>query len=471
MNPHLQRARILIGQSRFELAQREIRNALTEEPDNAEAHALLAVCLVDAKQFDEARREAQQAIHLAPDDCYTHYVYSVVLYSLNQLSESKQAVEEAIGINPYEVSYFAQLGQVELQLRNWKAAELAANQGLELDPEDVTCTNLRAQALVKQGKNIEAQQSIQSALQRSPDDADSHANMGWSYLEQGQAEKAMEHFREALRLEPEMEWARRGIVEAMKAHYTVYRWILNWFLWTAKLRERAQFGIVFGAYIGYQVLRKVADSNPVLAPFINPILIAYIVFALMTWLSSPLFNLVLRTNKFGRLALSKEEVKTSTWVGVCVVLAAIMLIGYLATGTAEYLLGGVSFALIVPPISKIYDCDEGWPRTTLSLISIGMLGAGVFMVTCMLSGAWVPGRVGRALSGSGAVFFFPLLICSIATQFGVNFLVNARPKRTESSGKLLWTLGLVAIGFIWLAMIGFTCLVVFVTMLDGEQVN
>lgn len=471
MNPHILRARVLIEQSRFDMAEREIRGALIEDPNQAEAHALLAICLVNAKKYDDARSEAQLAIHLAPDDGFTHYVHSVVLSSLNQLRESKQAIEEAIGLNPYVTEYFAQLGQIELQLRNWKAAELAAGQGLELDPEHVLCTNLRAQALVKQGKNIEAQQSIRSALQRAPEDADSHANMGWSYLEQGQPEKAMEHFREALRLEPEMEWARRGIVEAMKARYIVYRWILNWFLWTAKLRERAQFGLVFGAYIGYTVLRRVAANNPTLAIFINPILFAYVVFAMMTWLSSPLFNLVLRTSKFGRLALSKEEVKTSTWVGVCVLLALVMLITYAVTGTSEYLLGGICFALIVPPISKVYDCDEGWPRNTLALISIGTLGAGIIIATCMLLGAWIPGRPGRALVGSGAIFFFPLLIVSIATQFGINFLISAKPKRTESKGKLVWILGLIGIGLLWIVMIGFTCLAVLVAIVDEEQLG
>ncbi len=65
MNPHIQRARMLIEQSRVDMAEREIRGALAEEPDNAEAHALLGVCLVDMQKFDEARREAEMAVHLA----------------------------------------------------------------------------------------------------------------------------------------------------------------------------------------------------------------------------------------------------------------------------------------------------------------------------------------------------------------------------------------------------------------------
>ena len=39
----------------------------------------------------------------------------------------------------------------------------------------------------------------------------------WALIEQGEHEQAMEHFREALRLNPQLDWARQGIVEAMKA--------------------------------------------------------------------------------------------------------------------------------------------------------------------------------------------------------------------------------------------------------------
>ncbi len=131
------------------------------------------------------------------------------------------------------------------------------------------------QALVKQGKNIQAQESIRAALERAPENANAHANMGWSLSGTESTQKAMEHFREALRLEPEMEWARRGIVEAMKAHYFIYRWILNWFLWTAQI---ARTSPVWPGHRCLPGLHRAASCGscqyPDLAPFINPLLIA-----------------------------------------------------------------------------------------------------------------------------------------------------------------------------------------------------
>ena len=55
------------------------------------------------------------------------------------------------------------------------------------------------------------------ALGRNPENAHTNANQGWSLLHGGQPGKALEHFREALRLDPDLEFARAGMVEALKA--------------------------------------------------------------------------------------------------------------------------------------------------------------------------------------------------------------------------------------------------------------
>ena len=58
-------------------------------------------------------------------------------------------------------------------------------------------------------------------------------------LDEGKYPQAMEHFREALRLEPDMEWARLGVVETLKAKRVLYRPVLWYFLWISKFSSRA----------------------------------------------------------------------------------------------------------------------------------------------------------------------------------------------------------------------------------------
>ena len=82
MNPNLERAVLLYQQSRHDLAEAELRQALAHDPQDAYAHALLALCLAAREKFDAAIAEARQAIHLAPDFPFAHYAHARVLYDL-----------------------------------------------------------------------------------------------------------------------------------------------------------------------------------------------------------------------------------------------------------------------------------------------------------------------------------------------------------------------------------------------------
>ena len=155
------------------------------------------------------------AVHLGPDLPFPHYALAEVWLARNRLKASLAAVNEAIRLNPEDVHHFALLSRIHFGRSSWQAGLEAAEAGLAIDPESVPCTNLRAMCLVRLGRKAEAGATIDAAL-AEPEIALTHANQGWTLLEQRKPQKAMEHFREALRIDPELEWARVGIVEAMK---------------------------------------------------------------------------------------------------------------------------------------------------------------------------------------------------------------------------------------------------------------
>src|SRR5438876_7808655 len=125
--------------------------------------------------------------------------------------------------------------------------------------------------MVKLGRKAEAGTTIDAALARNPDSAVTHANQGWTLLEKGEPKKALEHFREALRLDPENEWARHGIVEALKARNVIYGLMLRHFLWMSKLSPAAQWGVILGGYFLNRMLGTAAKTSPDLAPWLLPI--------------------------------------------------------------------------------------------------------------------------------------------------------------------------------------------------------
>jgi tetratricopeptide (TPR) repeat protein len=430
MNQNLQRAVLLIQQSRHELAEGELRQSLATEPDDPYAHALMALCLAQREQFKEATAEAEQAIHLGPDFSFAHYAMARVMHRRNREDEALAAIHEAIRLEPFDADYLATLAEIQLHERQWSAALEAAEMGLQIDSEHTGCTNLRAIALVKLGRKAEAGRTIGAALARDPQNAITHANQGWTLLDQGDPKKALEHFREALRLDPDNEWARRGIVEALKARNFVYALMLRYFLAMGKLSRRGQWAVVLGGYMGNQMLGAVARANPALAPWILPLRVLYIAFAIMTWAASPLFNLMLRLNRFGRLALSREQTVASNWIGSSLLLALVFLAGCFVRGFhTPWLVGTLIFGLLVLPLAGTFKCAVGWPRRTMAIYTAVMAVSGIAALSLFfVAEGQTEERAKEILDYSGFPFTV-FLLGTVGAAWVANFLIMQRPRR------------------------------------------
>jgi tetratricopeptide (TPR) repeat protein len=297
---------------------------------------------------------------------FAHYANGHVHLARNDLKQARAAAEEAIRLDPSDADNFGLLAAVEINAERPRAALEAAERGLALDPEHVRCTNLRSMALVKLGRREEASATLDAALARDPENAATHANRGWALLHAGSPVPAMEHFREALRIEPDMDWARAGIVEALKARNFIYRWMLAYFLWMSRLSGRARWGVILGLYFGYRFMDSVAENNPDLAPWLRPLLTAYIVFALLTWVADPLFNLMLRLSRFGRLALSRHQIVASNWILLCLVSATVCLAIALLTDSGVAILGAMLCGAMSIPVAGTFARPPGTGRRILT---------------------------------------------------------------------------------------------------------
>jgi tetratricopeptide (TPR) repeat protein len=390
MGVHFERARLLLEQSRYEMAQKELHQALAESPNDASAHALLGLCLSYQQQYQEATKEAETAIGLAPDSPFSHYIMGFILCERQRYTTAESSIYQAIRLNPYQASYFALLARCKYNQKLWQEALDAATQGLTLNAENIECLNYRALSLSQLGRGQEALAAAESAIAQSPQDAASYASNGWILLSHGKSpQKALECFREALRLNPNLEWARQGIVEALKAQNPIYRLMLRYFLWSSRLDNRTRWIFTFGLYFTVRIL-LVSFAQTGLMPLVVVVVIAYLLFVILSWIADPLFTLLLRWNKFGRLALSEKQIQQSNWWGACFLTAILSLVIWLFTKNMSALLGAIIFGLLLIPIAAIFHCRQSWTTRVMAIYTIVLvvLGISILILSMTSQSLW-----------------------------------------------------------------------------------
>ncbi|HEY0153137.1 MAG TPA: tetratricopeptide repeat protein [Longimicrobium sp.] len=376
---HRERGWILATQGRHEMAEREYRLALAEDPHDSVTHALLAILLAELdERHVEALVEARVAIRLDPEDAFAHFAEAHVHLQAERWDEGERAALAAIEIDPDEPRNYTALSFAHLGRRRWKEALDAADEALALDPEHAPALNMRATALVHLGRKDEAGATLHGALARDPENADTHANQGWALLHAGDRKGALEHFRESLRLDPEGEWAREGLAEALKARNPLYAGMLRYFLWMNRLDKRTQWMVIVGGIFGYNVVRIVARDNPGLAPWLTPLMVAYGVFVVLSWAAPQIFNAVLMASRDGRYVLSPEQRRSGAWMAVGLGAVLALCVAALVSREEWATSGAMLFAGLLIPLAAAFRGPRGRPTPKLSA------AAGVLYATAAL---------------------------------------------------------------------------------------
>lgn len=377
MSVHLARAKILLAQSRPAEAEREARQALAANPHDASAHAFLALCCAQLGRHEDALMEARMAVGLAADEGAFHRVLGFVLHRAGRQIEAMKSVEEALRLSPFDAHVLVLKASIHLAQRSWTEAVEAAEAALALDPEHVEAANFRAMALMQLGRKQEAAATMEHALRHEPDNALSHANQGWNCLHRNEPHAAKEHFREALRLDPELDYAREGMLEALKARNPVYRVMLAYFLWMGRQASWLQWALVVGVFFGGRIMGALSAALPPGKGWVViPLYVAFYGFIYLSWTAQPLFNLVLRIDPFGRHVLSRDQRWGSTWFGLsfAVVLAALAWWG--ATGAEVGPLVALDAAIVSLCVAATVN-RTGGVRLLLGVATVVLAGLAV----------------------------------------------------------------------------------------------
>ena len=427
MSAHFQRGLLLESQSRFAHAADEYRRHLADDPDDALGHTHLAICLVQAQKYEEATRHAQLATSLNPEDPSTFWALAAVMHLRGRQPEAMQAINQAISLNLELPFLYLLRAQLWMERKNWNEALQDAERGLEIEPDHVECLNVKAQALVQLNRRIEAGESLKWALAHDAENDRTHATLGWSLLEQGQSQQAMEHFREALRLNPDSNWARSGILEAMKSRNFIYRFFLAYLFAMSKLKNGAAWAIIIGAFVVVQFVGYLQDTYPNWSGPLSLVIVIYLAFALMTWLAFPLSNLVLLTSRFGRLALTPDHRRGALLLGIVLLLCIGALIVYVIFGGLHWQFAAIRAGLLTLPAAGIYLVRAGKPRRMMTIVTavLALVGLGSLPLSDFKYDDQGELMVNQIFQTSNQLFTFGI----IGTTFLVNVLAGTREKK------------------------------------------
>ena len=106
-------------------------------------------------------------------------------------------------------------------------------------------------------------------------------------------------------------------------------------------------------------------------------LLLYLIFVIMSWLAYPLFNLLLRLSKYGRLALSREQLVSSNWIGATLGLGIVCFVAFLLHPTDAFLVAAIVFGLLTMPVSAVFSAQNGWPKYAMIAAALGLAVLGL----------------------------------------------------------------------------------------------
>jgi len=360
-SPNLERGIQLFEIGRYKEAIPYFKSAISEHIDDYTGKFLLANCFFQINDIDKAFNLTLELRRLEPDDSDIYFLLSQLYLHKGNDKEALLSIDKAIEINPYRENYFGQKSYVYLYQKKYNDALDFANEGLNINPKSTFCLNARATALTKLNRKDEVVDTISDLLNDNPENAYSHANAGWSYLENNDTKKALTHFKQALQLNPNLEYARSGMLTAVKAKNKIYNWYLRYAFWMSNKSQTNQWVFIIGIYLVYRFSVKMLSSTGMTYLAI-PLIIAYLLFALGSWIMDPLSNMLLLFDKFGKYLLSKREKLTGQAMFSLLSASLLMFICSLIINAESFVLLSLTFLAAILPITRGFSSENQKPR-------------------------------------------------------------------------------------------------------------
>jgi tetratricopeptide (TPR) repeat protein len=253
LDRYLDEAERLLDIGHVDGAIDRLRLALTEDPDFAGAHALLALCLLRKRRLHAAGIEARSALALAPDAPLTHWVAAQLDLARRDVASAERHAEHFRALAPESPAgdrllarCYALTGQRERRLP-------LLEQALEKDPTDPETLAELARHHNELGRLDVALRFANDALRASPENSSALVAMGETLLARGDVEGAREHAALALRADAADQDALRLLTSIKARTSPLLSLWWRYAVWGERVGPTRQVIVLLVAFVLYRV--------------------------------------------------------------------------------------------------------------------------------------------------------------------------------------------------------------------------
>ncbi len=168
----------------------------------------------DMQDFKKVEELVNSLLQQNPEDIEAHYILAGIYYEANQYDKSIEIFKKILKIDPNHTDALNSLGYtLAVKGEDLDKAEEYIRRALNFKPYAGYIIDSLGWVFFKRGDYETALELIQTAEHRSLADAEIFQHLGEIYLKLGNTDKAEEYLREALRLDPENDDIQRMLKE------------------------------------------------------------------------------------------------------------------------------------------------------------------------------------------------------------------------------------------------------------------
>jgi len=333
-----------------------------------------------------------------------------ILIQHKKYAEAEKILKELLASDATNVHYLSMLSEVYLQQDKLDAAKAVIENAIGLSPDSSYLFYIRSRIAMDLYEYDEAEECLEQAISLDPVDANYVALLAHIKLVRKKFETALELANKALALDAENMLALNTRSSALLKLKKNDESFLKYAFWMGNLTAKYQWGVIVGFYLAVRGLRTLSANNSAMQPFLIPIIGVLTLFAISTWIITPISNLFLRFNNYGKLLLNKKEKMSSNFVAISLLLCLVGIALYFILSDYRFLsLGVFGFGMMIP-CSAMY--TPSYYKNALLYYAIAMALVGLAAIGTTFA-------TGELFNGASTIF----LLGFVAFQWVVNFLL------------------------------------------------